>query len=346
MDRELLGNSLRAWTYAAGVPLALWLLLSLFRGAVVRRLEGVERRTPIGANGALVALLKSVRTTYIALAALFIGLQTLHLPSGVHTALQWSTAIVLVLQGFRSGNGLVDFWLGHYATSRGGTDRTTVAALGVVLRVVLVVTLLLVALDLLGKDIKSLLTAFGVGGIALALALQNVLGDLFSALSIVLDKPFVVGDAIAVDRFEGTVEHIGLKTTRVRSVNGEEVVFSNADLLKSRVRNLSRRHSRRTVFTLSVAPATRAENVARVPALIAEAVAAEPRATLQRAHVVGSGLLGFDVETAILIADPDSQLEFDVRQAVLLEIYRRLEREGILLARATSVATPSAPPVA
>ncbi|HEV8409583.1 MAG TPA: mechanosensitive ion channel domain-containing protein, partial [Gemmatimonadaceae bacterium] len=181
--------------------------------------------------------------------------------------------------------------------------------------------------------VGGFLTGLGIGGIAIALALQNIFADLFAALSIVLDKPFIVGDTIAVDDFEGTVEHIGLKSTRVTSINGEQVVFANTDLLKSRVRNLSRRQGRRLVFTVSIDPATKSDRLARVPEIMADVIGAEQRAALRRCHLVGSGSRGFDIETAILIPHPEYNQALDVRQAVLLEFYARLEREGISLAR-------------
>ena len=202
-------------------------------------------------------------------------------------------------------------------------------------------TAILLGLEAVGFRVQTLLTGLGVGGIAIALAVQNILGDLFAALSIVLDKPFVVGDAIAVDAFEGDVVHIGLKSTRVRSVNGEEVIFANADLLKSRLRNLTRRHGRRYVITLLLAPNTPADKVARVPVLVAESVKADPRATLQRSHLIAVGLNGPEIETSMLIPGMDYLEAHEIRQKVLLGILTRLEREGISLARSALVAKGS-----
>ncbi|HXD24117.1 MAG TPA: mechanosensitive ion channel domain-containing protein, partial [Gemmatimonadaceae bacterium] len=183
-----------------------------------------------------------------------------------------------------------------------------------------------------GLKTGTFLTGLGISGVAIALALQSILGDVFAALSIVLDKPFVVGESIAIDSFEGRVEKVGLKSTRVRSVNGELVVFANADLLKSRVRNLSRRDSLRLVFTVAIDPGTKSAQLARVPAIMAEVVGAETRAAFGYSNLMGTGPRGFDVETAILIPRPYGQAQ-DVRQAILLEFYARLEREGIALAR-------------
>ena len=165
--------------------------------------------------------------------------------------------------------------------------------------------LALVALNRLGYDVTALITGLGVGGIAIALAVQNVLGDLFAALAIVLDKPFVVGDAITVDTMTGTVEHVGLKTTRIRSVNGEQLIFSNADLLKSRIRNFKRMQERRIVFTIGVSYDTPPDTVARIPAMIREAVEAQQQVRFDRSHFMsyGDSALSFETVYFVLTAD-------------------------------------------
>jgi small-conductance mechanosensitive channel len=346
MNQVVFGNPLRDWAYAIGGALAAWLLLSAFRNVLVRRLEKLAARTPTIADDLLIAFIRSIRKTYVALATLSIGLLSLDLPYLLHVGLRWTAAIVLVLQGIRSANRLIEFWLGHYTSSRGQLDRTSIAALSYGLRGIAFVVVAIVALHNLGFQVTTFIATLGVGGIAIALALQNILGDLFGALSIVLDKPFVVGDAIAVDQIEGTVVHIGLKTTRVRSINGELVIFSNIDLLKSRLRNFSRREGRRMVFTISLAPETTAARLARVPVIIGEVLADEARANLQRTHVVGVGATGFDVETAILVPHPEYNHAFDVRHAILLDVYARLEHEGIALARPAALVAPPPAPVA
>jgi small-conductance mechanosensitive channel len=346
LDRAVLGNQLRDWAAALGVALSAWVVVTALRGVVLRRLEKIAASTTTIADDVLVELIRSISKTYVALAALCFGMMSLHVSPLAGSALRWLAAIVLVAQGVRSANRVISFWLEHYASTRGGFDRTTLSALNYALRGLTFAIVAVVALHNLGVQVTALITGLGVGGIAIALALQNILGDLFGALSIVLDKPFVVGDTIAVDQLEGTVEHIGLKTTRVRSINGEQLVFSNADLLRSRLRNFSRRQGRRLVFTISVEPGTAAARLARVPAIVAEAVAAEPRASLQRTHIVGFGPLGFDVETSILVPHPEYDQALDARQAILLAVYARMQREGIALARPANAAVQPVPPVA
>ena len=332
MYRSFYGNSLRDWTVAAvSSAFTVGLILGL-RTFAVRRLGAVAARTATLVDDALVELARSVSTTFVVIIVLCNAGLWLEFGSNIHRLLLIAETTFAVLQGARSGTLLVTWWLAHYSKAHDDLDRTTLAALGVGVKVLVWIALLLVGAENLGVHIQGIIATLGIGGIAVALALQNILGDLFAALSIVLDKPFVVGESIAIDTFEGRVERVGLKSTRVRSVNGEQVVFANADLLKSRVRNLSRRDSYRMVFTVAIDPATKAAQLARVPAIMAEVVGAETRAALGYSNLMGSGARGFDVETAILIPRPYAQAQ-DVRQAVLLEFYARLEREGIALAR-------------
>ena len=333
MNQVIFGNTARDWVVAVGSGVGVWLLITLFRGMLLRRLQRSAATTQTIADDLLVELIRSVRKTYVAVGTIAIGLLGLQFPDPVLVGLKWVAALMLVAQGVRTGNRLIEFWISHYVEARGHHDRTTLTALSYALRGGVILVIAIVALHNLGVNVTTLLTVTGVGGIAIALALQNILGDLFAALSIVLDKPFVVGDTIAIDLLEGTVEHVGLKTTRVRSINGEQLVFANSDLLRSRLRNFSRREGRRLVFSVTLAPGTDAARLAEVPTMIGGIVAEESRAVLQRTHVVGITLAGAEVETAIMIPHPDYAHAFDVRQSILFAIVRGLEQRGIALAR-------------
>jgi len=333
MYRTLLGNSLRDWTVAGASALVAITAILVLQRLVVQRLAALAARTDTLVDDALVELARSVSRTFIVVIVVSLAGLGLDFHFRVHGALRVIATVFVLLQAARSGTRLISWWLEHYGSRHGDLDRTTLTALGIAVKTVLWIALFLIGLEYLGKPVGGFLTGLGIGGIAIALALQNIFADLFAALSIVLDKPFIVGDTIAVDDFEGTVEHIGLKSTRVTSINGEQVVFANTDLLKSRVRNLSRRQGRRLLFTVSIDPNTKSGRLARVPEIMADVVGAEQRAALRRCHLVGAGARGFDIETAILIPHPEYNQALDVRQAILLEFYARLEREDILLAR-------------
>jgi small-conductance mechanosensitive channel len=153
-----------------------------------------------------------------------------------------ATTLALFMQGVIWTNIIISYYLTRYVQTHAtdGGSITTYKALGAVARLTIWIILGLFALGANRIEIKPLLTGLGIGGIAIALAVQNILGDLFAAIAIVLDKPFVVGDSISVENYRGKVENIGLKTTRVRSDSGEQIIFSNGELLKSKIRNYSR----------------------------------------------------------------------------------------------------------
>ena len=246
--------------------------------------------------------------------------------------------LALLLQTAIWGNGLITFWLERYrrrTLQQDATMATTIAVIGFVSRLLFWVAIVLMALENLGFPIGTLLAGLGVGGIAVALAVQNVLGDLFASLSIVLDKPFLIGDFITIDSFAGTVEHVGLKTTRLRSLTGEQLIFANSDLLKSRIRNYKRMNERRVVFTLGVAYETPVARLEGIPGMIREVVEAQTNVRFDRAHFKEYGAYSLNFEVVYWMLLPDYNLFMDTNQAVNLAIFRRFAAAGIQFAYPT-----------
>jgi small-conductance mechanosensitive channel len=188
--------------------------------------------------------IKILRGSYflaLALIAAYVP-RLLGLPEAAQNKADVATTLALFMQGVVWTNIIISHYVQRNVEAHAteGSSITTFKALGAVARLIVWIILALVALSNLNIEIRPLLTGLGIGGLAIALAVQNILGDLFAAVSIVLDKPFVVGDSISVENYRGKVEHIGLKTTRVRSESGELIIFSNGELLKSKIRNYSR----------------------------------------------------------------------------------------------------------
>ncbi len=207
--------------------------------------------------------------------------------------------------------------------------------LGFVLRLGVWTIVLLLLLGNLGVQITPLLAGLGVGGIAVALAAQNVLGDLFASLSIVLDKPFAVGDFLIIGDFLGTVEQVGIKTTRLRSLSGEQLVFSNNDLLNSRIRNYGRMYERRVLFSIGVTYQTPSEKLRRIPRIVREAVEAQDRVRFDRSHFKEYGDFALVFETVYYVLAADYNIYMDIQQAINLRIYEQFEAEGIEFAYPT-----------
>jgi small-conductance mechanosensitive channel len=200
---------------------------------------------------------------------------------------------------------------------------------GFITKILLWTIILLIALDNLGINISALVAGLGIGGIAVALAVQNILGDLFASFSIFLDKPFVIGDFIIVDTYLGTIEHIGLKTTRVRSFSGEQLVFANADLLKSRIRNYKRMYERRVVFTLGVIYQTSYEKLKKIPEIIQDIIEKQTQTRFDRAHFKEYGPYSLNFEIVYWVESPDYNLYMNIQQKTNLEIFQRFDDENI-----------------
>ncbi|HUQ46878.1 MAG TPA: mechanosensitive ion channel domain-containing protein [Gemmatimonadaceae bacterium] len=192
-------------------------------------------------NSLAIKILRGSLFLVIALISSYVP-KVLGLPSTTQDKADIATMLALFMQGVIWTNIIVGYYVQRYVKLHvtDGSSITTFKAIGALTRVTIWITLALVALSSMHVQIRPILTGLGIGGLAVALAVQNILGDLFAAIAIVVDKPFVVGDAISVENYRGKVEHIGLKTTRVRSDSGEQIIFSNGELLKSKIRNYSR----------------------------------------------------------------------------------------------------------
>ncbi|MCC6929922.1 MAG: mechanosensitive ion channel family protein [Gemmatimonadaceae bacterium] len=336
LDRQFLGNPLDAWLTAATIALAAWLFLYLLKVVVGRRLAALAARTATELDDVASDLLGRTRAYFVLALAVRAGAPALSLPAAAREALSDLTAIAVLLQLGVWGNGIIAFWLRKWSRSRSGDEQSTSAtlkAIGVLARGLLWSVVALLALkNVWDFDITALITGLGVGGIAVALAVQNILGDVFAALSIVLDKPFDVGDTIAVDTAVGTVENIGLKTTRVRSVNGEQIIFSNADLLKARVRNLKRMEQRRIVFNIGITYDTPPDLVERVPSMIEAIIEAAPSARFDRAHFARFMDSSLEFEVVYFMTTSDYLAYMNTQQVVNLALLREFEAAGIQFA--------------
>jgi small-conductance mechanosensitive channel len=250
----------------------------------------------------------------------------------VNTWFRVAAFMALLVQGAIWGDALIDFWLADFREEHGAeVDRvTTVGAVSFVFRLMLYALVLILALDNIpGVEVTALVGSLGIGGIAVALAVQSILGDLFASLSIALDKPFVIGDFIEVGNESGTVEQVGLKTTRLRRLSGEQLVVGNNDLLNSRIRNFGRMGERRVVFTIGVAGETPHDTLKRIPDIMREVIEAQPQVRFARAHFSSIGDSSLNYEVVYYILDPDYDLYMDVQQAINLAIVQRFAQEGI-----------------
>ncbi len=334
MFRQLIdNNSLNDLAYALLAAAAFMLLLQVARRLLLHRLERVAVKTETVIDDFLIDVLSATRILLATTIGLYLGSQFLSLPAAMEKWIDRVFIIALILQvGFWASRGLI-FWLrNHFSQGEKedeGARTMTLSLLSFLGRVVVWVLVLLSMLDNLGINVTALVASLGIGGIAIALAAQNILGDLFASLTIAIDKPFVIGDFIILGEEMGTVEHVGLKTTRIRSLGGEQIVLSNNDLLQSRIRNYKRMDERRALFAIGVTYDTPAEKLELIPELIKQAVAAQTDARFDRAHFKGFGAFSLDFEAVYYVCKPDYNLFMDVQQAINLQLVRSFAGHGI-----------------
>jgi len=272
--QTLLDNSVWAWLLAALAFLLTFTVLPLLRGYLrTQRRRHANRELP-GAAALIANLVEHTNRIVLWIVALYAAERILSLPARVDRAFDIAIELGVWLQVGLWASAAARFYLLRQQSRHGDARLTgTLDIVLFVLRLIIWAVIALLGMENLGINVGPLIAGLGVGGIAIALAVQTILGDLFASLSIALDKPFGLGDVLRVDNFEGAVEQIGIKSTRLRSVSGEQIIISNADLLKSRVRNLGRASERRALFTLAVAYDTAKEKLDRISALVADAVA-------------------------------------------------------------------------
>ena len=338
LERQYFGNSVETWLIALGIIVISFVVLKVLQVIVARRLATIAKTTITQLDDLVVDVIGKTKFIFVLVASLYAGTSVVVLPPALHRIIGVIFVLGLLLQVGFWGNALIGFWLNRMVKRRMAEDAasaTTMSALGFLTRLILWSGVLLVGLDNVGVNITGLATGLGIGGIAVALAVQNVLGDLFASLSIVLDKPFVIGDFIIVDQYLGTVEYIGLKTTRVRSLSGEQVVFSNTDLLRSRIRNYKRMFERRVVFSIGIVYQTPAEKVEAVSAIIRKIIEQQKNARFDRAHFKTFGDSALEYEIVYYVTNSDFNVYMDIQQAINLEILRTFRREGIEFAYPT-----------
>ena len=339
LDNIYFGNSIQNWLIAAGILVGLFIFLTLFKRVIKARIVRMLKKSQSGLDDFMIPLLEKTQLfTFVAL-GVFLGSFVLVLPAGIQTILEKGISIILTLQVGFWGMGLISFYINRGMESKieedHGDDATTLDAMGLLAKILLWVILSLIILDNLDVKIDSLIASLGIGGIAVALALQNILGDLFASLSITLDKPFVIGDFVEVDNFKGDVEDIGLKSTRIRSLSGEELIFSNTDLLNSRIRNYKRLEKRRISFSFGIIYGTPLEKLKLIPGIVEEIVTPLEKVQFERAHFKDLGDFSLNFDVVYYVLDPTHTVYLDIQQIINLELYQRFEQEGIEFAYPT-----------
>ena len=338
LEQEILGNTLVAWGTAGAIFVMVWLVAGVAWRIVRTRLRALAISGEHPSIDVAHCAVRATKTWFLFFVALFVASRSLELMPFAESAVNNVTTVAFLLQAGLWINATLGRFMALRREHQLEDDPDAVAVmdlLGFALRVAVWSVVVLVALDNLGVNITTLVAGLGVGGVAVALAAQNILGDLFASLSIVLDKPFAVGDFLVVGEFMGTVEKVGVKTTRVRSLSGEQLVFANNDLLNSRIRNYGRMFERRVVFSLGVTYQTSASHLKLVPGIVRKAIETQNDVRFDRAHFQKYGDFALIFEAVYYVLSPDYNTYMDIQQAINLIIYERFAEEGIEFAYPT-----------
>lgn len=327
----------RDWAAAALTVVATYVVLVSVLRLIGNRLEARARRTGYRFDTLAAAVLRDTHPLFIGLAALLAGSYFIELPARVANKLDHIWFVIIGFQIALWLNRGVKLWARDKLSAQTQTTRNPVitSMMAWVLRFALWSMLLLAILANVGVNVTAFVASLGVGGVAVALAVQNILSDLFASLAIGLDKPFEIGDFIVFESIAGTVQHVGLKTTRIRSLSGEEIVTSNTSLLKSTIHNYKRMQERRIVFAFGVTYDARAAQLQKIPDIVRHAVETAGDTRFDRAHFKEFGENALNFEVVYFVTSPDFNLYMDIQQRINLAILEELQNLGAAFALPT-----------
>lgn len=338
LEYPILGNRIESYLLAAFVAAAGLFVFSQLKKILIPRLREWVARTPSQADNFILALCERYLLPLLNLGVLYFSLNQLTLNAVCQKYLSALCIIVLTIQLTRLLITVMVYLFENLWVRTAGSQETPVSAsILTILKVVVWGLGIVFIFDNLGFNVSAIVAGLGIGGVAVALAAQTILGDLFNYFVIFFDRPFEQGDFIIVDDSMGVIEKIGIKSTRIRSLDGEQIVISNSNLTASRIRNYKRMQQRRAIFEIGVTYETPASKLKQIPVIIRSIVDQIREARLDRAHFKKFGPYSLDFEVVYFILSADYNKYMDVQQQINLAIMEAFEKEGIEFAYPTQV---------
>ena len=338
LNTIILQNTIKDWLIALLSAILIYLLLTFLKKFSQGQLKKITRKTKTEIDNFIVDLISRIKPGLLIVFSVYLASKTLLLGEGIRTFINLAAIFALFFQIGLWLVALIDFWIKKQAEKNGGQgeNATTLNVVSVVAKTFIWVIILLLALDNLPNvEITTLVTSLGIGGIAVGLAVQNILSDLFSSITIALDRPFVLGDFIEFGEFSGTVENVGLKSVRLRSLSGEQIIVSASDLLQSRIKNFQKMTHRRVVLQLGVTYQTSHEDMQKIPEWLKNIIENHEKAVFDRAHFINFNSSSLDFEIIYHLEDIDFMLMMDTRHEINLEILKTFEEKGVEFAYPT-----------
>ncbi len=333
LEISFLGNTMGAYIIFLAVFGLVYLVLRLFRKMILRRIRNFIKKTNNDFGNALVSTLDTIGSPFYWFLSFYLSINVLNLSALLEKITTGILIAWAVYQAIIATQILIDYSLNKYfSKEKDKGTKDAVSVIGKVTKYLLWLFGFLFVFSNIGINITSIVAGLGIGGIAIAFALQNILNDLFSSFAIFFDKPFVVGDFIVVGEHMGVVEKIGIKTTRLRALQGEEIVISNKELTTVRVQNFKKMKKRRVLFTFGVEYGTSSEKLKKIPSLVGDIIAKEKLTDLDRVHFVRFDDYALTFEVVYFILSGEYNDFVNAHQNILFEIKDSFEKEEISMA--------------
>lgn len=336
-DKPFLDNTIRDWSVALGIIAVSILLLRLIKSILLSRFRQWSKKTNTTIDDFLLSAMERSVLPFFYLLSVYIGLSYLSFGDRPQNILRIAFLVAVTFFTLKLITSIISYSVQNFTRSHqdAETKRKQARGIVVIVNIIIWITGIVFIIDNLGYDITTLVAGLGIGGIAIALASQAVLGDLFSYFVIFFDKPFEIGDFIIIGDKMGTVEYIGIKTTRIRALGGEQLIVSNTDLTNSRVQNYKRMETRRVVFSISVLYETPVEKLKTIPEMIKRIIEDQADLKFDRAHFSSFGNSSLNFEIVYLVSSADYNLFMDKQQSINLAIFEEFEKEKIEFAYPT-----------
>jgi small-conductance mechanosensitive channel len=336
LSYQWLNNSIQDYLLALAVFVAGIVLLYLVQKVIIVRAKQISERTETSVDNALVSMVAAARPPFYWFISFYIALQWLDIQGLFSRIIDVILIIWLVYQVV----GALQIFLERFITAKfiqedDRASEVVVSIVKAIARVVLWAVAILFVLSNLGLNITSLIAGLGIGGLAVALAAQKILEDLFSSLAIYFDRPFAPGDFIEVGKHRGTVKKVGIKTTRITALSGEEIIISNKEITASRVRNFKRMEERRVSFTIGAIYETPTAKLREIPRIIQSIIEPIDQTRFGRAHFLEFARSSLNFEVVYYIKTREYEVYADIHQQILLAIKEALAQENIKMAYPT-----------
>ena len=337
LDQTLWGNTAERYLIAVGIFVGGIILIKIFKTIILHRLKKWAEKTETTLDDFLIKGIEKSIVPLLYYGAFYAGITSLTLNAQTRKIIEIVSLVLLTFFIVRFISSTLMFTLTYFIKKqeRGEEKARQLRGMTVLINIFVWVIGIVFLMDNLGFNISAVVAGLGIGGIAIALAAQAILGDLFSYFVIFFDRPFEVGDFINVGDKVGTVEYTGIKTTRVRALSGEQLVFANTDLTNSRIHNFKKMEKRRVVFKLGVVYQTLADTLAEIPNLVKEIIEKQPDTTFDRGHFATYGDFSLNFEFVYFVLSSDYVKFMDTQQRINLEIYKEFENRGIEFAYPT-----------